>query len=146
MSRFNSPPQAAGAGFTNVTYQASPADPTATTSATEKMMGLAGTITPGGTKLDIDIEGIIASSGNQAWTLQIRYGTGTAPTNGAAVIGTAAGTKIGMTATITCPFALNAIISGLTPGTAYWIDVAFSIAGGSTLTPTKINIAAHDLP
>jgi hypothetical protein len=58
-------------------------------------------------------------------TLSLRYGTGTAPTNGSA----AAGTEISKVSpnfastTVLFPFALQGIVSGLSVGTTYWIDI-----------------------
>jgi hypothetical protein len=73
-----------------------------------------------------------ATAGNGLGNLQIRYGTGTIPQNGAAATGTAVGAAVsagisnanGATFVDRRPFALTAAISGLTVGTQYWLDVS----------------------
>ncbi len=111
---------------------ATPADPTGTTNTTGLMAGLAATITPAFSgRVNIEVVGNGTNSGataGQGVKAQIRYGTGTAPTNAAALTGTTSGSMV----TVTLERAtadLNAIAlvgqaSGLTLGTAYWIDVA----------------------
>jgi hypothetical protein len=65
---------------------------------------------------------------------QIRYGTGTAPSNGAAAAGTAIGSDMATESTIASalvPVSQSAIITGLTPGTAYWFDIVQQASVGS---------------
>lgn len=109
-------------------YQAQPSNPTGTTSTTGVMMGLAGTITPNATGVvAFDIVGACTNSSTFATsTMQIRYGTGAAPTNGGALTGTAIGAAVANSAcnaTNLSAFALSATVSGLTLGTAYWFDI-----------------------
>lgn len=121
---------------------------TGTTSTTGLMMGLAGSITPtsSGTIL-ITISGTISNSKNgDASKVQLYTGTGAAPGNGVALTGTAQGTQ--ETATIPAtngdePFCVNALVTGLTLNTAYWIDlgVASSAASG-TASVSKVAIVA----
>src|SRR6185503_7947405 len=75
--------------------QSNPSDPSTTTSTTGVMMGLGSstTITPNTTGVIMivvtgDIDNSAAGDGSQ---VQIRYGTGTPPINGAALTGTGAG-------------------------------------------------------
>ena len=82
----------------NATAQSTPADPTGTTDTTGKMMGLAGAITPTYTgRLLIIVSGNLtnttAAAGDGA-KAQIRYGTGSAPSNGDALTGTAVGNQV----------------------------------------------------
>lgn len=132
-------------------YQATPADPTSTISAIGVMMGLAGAITPANSgKIQIIISGNISNgiSGSGAKT-QIRYGTSTAPVNGAALTGTAIGNisqlvnpllalLVPGSGNATC----NAIVSGLTVGTPYWIDLSLArmTSGIASLTGISISI------
>lgn len=104
------------------------------------MMGLgsAARFTPNSTgKIEINLTceaGVAGASTNV--TAGPRYGTMTAPTNGAAVTGTRFG--LGADALIRPPtsstvsmFACTDVITGLTPGTAYWFDVAIGTSNPS---------------
>jgi hypothetical protein len=111
-----------------------PANPAGTTSQSPSfvMAGLALAITPQVTgKLKILISGGAGTSGAAAAVaIQGRYGTGPPPANG----GMPAGTAFGQTQTVrafaaaswSSVFMVADIVSGLTPGTAYWVDLAFS--------------------
>ena len=116
-----------------------PADPTGTTSSTGVMMGLAGSITPSKTGMvKIEITGTEGNSSNTKTTItQIRYGTGTAPTNGAALTGTTAGastTYILSSSAERSGLVNQAFISGLTVGTTYWIDLSVAAQSGPANT------------
>lgn len=135
-------------------YQDTPADPSTTTNGTGVMMGLAGAIKPMKSgKVMIIVSGNIDNNtiGDGAQT-QIRYGTGTAPTNGAALTGTA----VGGLAKINNPllallvagsgnFTCNAIVSGLTLGTTYWIDQSLARITGGTARLTNISLSVVEL-
>ncbi len=72
----------------------------------------------------------------------LRYGTGTAPVNGAALSGTTLGQIVIVTPTNVTrfPTCLSGIMTGLIVGTAYWIDLGLvSGGGGSTATLQDIN-------
>lgn len=134
--------------------QSTPADPSTTTSATGVMMGLAASITPVVTgRLMIAISGTIDNNtlGDGA-QVQIRYGTGTAPTNGASLTGTTAGglvkqinASLALLVPGAGPFALNAIVTGLTLSTAVWIDVSLARITGGTARVRDISISAVEL-
>lgn len=132
------------------TYQASPSNPTGTADTTGKMMGLAGTITPATTgKILVIISGDI-SNGTilDGGKVQIRMGTGTAPANGDALTGTAYGGLVRSNTAVAgefLPFSLNAIVSGLTLSTAYWIDVGLAAITGGTASVADISISAIEL-
>jgi hypothetical protein len=92
-----------------------------------------------------DIDNGTASDGAQ---VQIRYGTGTAPTNAAILTGTTVGSLIKMVsnnATNRMPFHCNAIVSGLTVGTAYWIDLSLAAITGGTARIRDVSISAIEL-
>lgn len=117
----------------------SPSNPSGTTSTTGVMMGLNQLITPLITgKVMVIISGCMKNTTNTDGTqTQIRYGTGTAPTNGASLTGTTAGGLVhydnpaGLT--IHVPVTVQAIVSGLTIGTPYWFDLSLaSITGGTS--------------
>jgi hypothetical protein len=132
-------------------YQATPTNPTGTTNTTGLMMGLAGTITPAtsGRVLFI-ISGNLQNSGTSIGNgakAQIRYGTGSAPANAGALTGNAVGTVISSvnestTANTVQPFSCNAVVTGLTPGTAYWIDITLAAIVAGTAAATNISISA----
>lgn len=130
-------PAPAAAGFT-------PADPTDTASTSPVCMGLGATckLTPVASgKVLVTVTGQAQSLTAAAnITVGCRYGTGTAPANGAADTGTRFGAvadpvvKPGATG-ISVPFAFTGLLS-LTPGTAYWLDIA--AATGTTADHAKI--------
>jgi hypothetical protein len=124
-----------------------PADPTGTTSGSLVMMGMgtACTFTPGATGI---VPATITAAVHCTGTAEpmyscARYGTGTAPTNGAA----ATGTKFGVgadteyfttstSASEATPVTFQQVLS-LTPGTAYWFDLALAssnVAGTAVTT------------
>lgn len=91
------------------------------------MLGMGLSITPTSTGVVVvNITSNSTSLTNCRAILQIRYGTGSAPANEAGVVGTTAGgTVTESPSAIGC--ALTARISGLTVGTAYWIDVSITL-------------------
>ncbi len=67
--------------------------------------------------------------------MQVNYGTGTSPTAGSAVSGTQASPVASMTAAVASTneaITLFAVVTGLSVGTAYWIDVAFAAVTAGT--------------
>lgn len=131
---------------------AAPTAPASTTAFT--MQGLAGSITPATTgNVILTINGVAESNTNTSGDgiqFQISYGTGAAPTNAAALTGTQAGSVLvyvnasAVTAgNVAVPFSLTAVVTGLTPATAYWIDLAAkSVATISSGKLANINISA----
>jgi hypothetical protein len=136
------------------TSQSSPANPTGTTNTTGLMMGLAGSITPAFSgRIFVSISGSIGSNtttaGRGAKT-QIRFGTGSAPANAAALTGTAVGSleqwlSFGTTANIKSPFCCTAVITALTLGTAYWLDLGLAAITGDTAVVTDLSISAFEI-
>ena len=111
-----------------------------TVSTSGVMAGLNTIINPNTSgRLLIVVNGSILSSvaGQFGSVVSVRYGTGTAPAHGAAPTGTicSTGSATGHSASANyrLPFSMVAIVTGLTPGTNYWIDVAY---GSSSATST----------
>jgi hypothetical protein len=118
--------------------------PTGTSSASGVMMGLGSSfaLTPlatsgsGRVRIMITGWGTNSTSGANA-QIGLRYGTGSAPANGAAVTGTAifSTQDILLTAPIAgspaVPYALIAEVTGLTAGTAYWFDIVLTASSGA---------------
>ena len=142
--------QAAPAGFT-------PANPTATTSQapTLVMMGLGTTCayTPLGSGLVlVNVTGFgTTATAVQSVGIGGRYGTGTAPANGATLTGTRFG---GVGDGQIRPgafnnsesFALTALLT-LTPSTAYWFDIAISTgATADAASITNVSMTLVELP
>jgi hypothetical protein len=140
-------------------YQAQPSNPTAPASTSAyTMQGLAGSITPVTSgKILVMISGTVANSSTTAKTgikYQLSYGTGSAPANAAALTGTQVGNPQSWTnpstasaaADVAVPFSIHAVISGLTIGTAYWIDLAAeAVTTASTGSLTNISISVIEL-
>jgi hypothetical protein len=131
----------------NATLQTGSGSPTGTTSGTGVMCGLgsliSSVITPviSGNILAF-VNGALnnntAGGGAQA---QIRWGTGSVPANGAALTGTAVGVNAQRAGAAwgsnqTCPYSVNALITGLTLGTQIWIDIGQSAVVGGTMNLT----------
>jgi hypothetical protein len=131
--------------------QSTPAAPTGTTNTTGLMMGLAAAITPNKSgDLLIVISGTIfnATAIADGGKVQIRYGTGTAPVNAAALTGTAVGGQPQFIASTTAEksiFSVNAIVTGLTTGVAYWVDLALAAITGGTANLSDISISIVEL-
>jgi hypothetical protein len=109
-----------------------------TTSTTAVMAGAGLTFTPkkGSGIVKVALAAVVsnatASDGVKA---QIAYGTGSAPAAGAAATGTAVGdastfTSAAANAAGTIP--LTVVITGLTPGVTYWIDLQVAAVTGGT--------------
>ena len=135
-------------------YQATPSNPTGSTSSAGLMMGLAGALTPNTTGVvEVTISGSSQNSSSHTNAIQIRYGTGTAPTNGAAATGTVIGGVVNIapiaitgSANGNCPFSLQGILTGLTISTAYWFDVLLqSTDNSSTATVTGLSVSIREL-
>lgn len=138
-------------GFNGATLQASPGNPTGTTSTSGVMMGLGTSchITPAfSTRVLMHVQGQMSNTttGISA-NVSLRFGTGTAPVNGAAPSGSALTTGIASgvnPANYAVPFNIGGIAGGLTPGTAVWIDVVL-LAGANTAAISNISCYALEL-
>jgi len=137
-------------GIPAAPFGSTPNGPTGTASTTLVMSGLGSTwtYTPASSgNLLITIAGsVTTATGAVLATFGARYGTGTAPVNGAAVTGTRFGTVNDQGATPvaageTVAFAQTAVLS-LTPGTAYWFDLALKTSNSSdTASFTTLSIS-----
>lgn len=137
-----------------VALSRTPTNPTALASASLLMAGLgvqtaACRIVAGGTgRLVVMITGdLVADANGRTSATQISYGTGTAPANAAAVAGTQTGGSlawVSLTAQLTRPFAISTLITGLTAGTDYWLDLAGSSSAG-TIQYTNLNLLAFEV-
>jgi hypothetical protein len=114
------------------------------------MAGLAVTYTPSTTGriiilVSLNMVNNTSGDGTQA---QIRYGTGTAPANGAALTGTAVGSLLksrASAASANTPATLVALVTGLAVGTQVWIDVSQAAITGGTASLTGIYILIMEL-
>jgi hypothetical protein len=130
----------------NASHQSQPADPTGTTSTIQKMMGLAGSITPATTgKVLFIISGTWNNTGSVGQNIIMRYGTGTPPANGAAVTGNAIGSNLSLGAVlVVISFTNQAIVTGLSVGTAYWFDLAINTVVNGTASVYTIMMSAAE--
>lgn len=140
---------ALGGSYAPARSAVSPTNPTGTTNTTGVMMGFGSTatITPVTSgKVFIHVNGQInQTTAGDGCVLQIRYGTGAAPANGAALTGTTAGSSPGFVSGSNAnvvPYSLAAYITGLTLSTAVWIDVSVQVVTGGTCTPLANTIIA----
>lgn len=125
-----------------------PSNPTGTASTTLVMAGLAGSFTPAtsGNMFLATSWTSSNSAGSDGCAARLAYGTGTAPTNGAAQTGT----LVGGAATITTSSVANQFqagsnvgyVTGLTVSTAYWYDLAFEAITGGTCSLANITLNA----
>jgi hypothetical protein len=114
------------------------------------MMGAGGTITPVlSTRVIVTISGQMANAtAGDGATIDIRYGTGTAPVNGAAVIGTLVGiaqTATSVTAAQKSGFSISYPITGLIVGTTYWFDISLMAITGGTATIAGVTAFAREV-
>lgn len=89
-------------------------------------------ITPQTSKLDVTIDGSIIVTAGATGTMGLRYGTGSGPANGAAASGTLVGSAVSIITNGYQPeFSVRRIITGLTPGTPVWVDLALQSTSGN---------------
>ena len=111
------------------------------------MMGLAGSITPinATPRVIIIITGVIQVDAAMTGQIQIRYGIAPVPSNQGAVVGTSVGAAKnikGSTGTGKQGFALCGVVSGLTSGVPYWIDVGLARVTGTSAAIFDVDIVA----
>ena len=102
-------------------------NPTAMTGAAELMMGLGGAITPrksGNILIVVSGEFISVDTLDETF-LNLRTGTGAAPSNGGGATGFIqhSNKRVASSTTLRIPFSFNCIVSSLAIGTPYWIDL-----------------------
>lgn len=132
-----------------IVSQSTPANPTGTTDLTGKMMGLALAVTPALTgNVKLTISGSMANNTiNDGAAAQSRYGTGSAPANGDALTGTAAGAVKTFTSLIAADrhgFTCVVYLTGLTLGTAYWVDLSLKAITGGTANLFDLDMVAEE--
>jgi len=138
--------------ITGQTYQAT-ASTVTTTSLSGVMGGFSSIITPraSGNILIIICGDLTNNSNGRGSKVQIRTGTGTAPTNGSVLTGTGRGSSIRMnnsgnaTTDMIIPFSTNAVVTGLILGTTYWIDLSYASIGGGTTTLADVSISVIEI-
>jgi hypothetical protein len=125
-----------------------PANPTGTSDGTGLMMGIGATcaFTPTVSgSVAVWVTGNVTTDTNGSGSqMQIRYGTGAAPANGAALSGTTSGSLIAQSCTAANEleaFMLLGNITGLVIGTAHWIDLRLSNSSAGAEVSTLSNIS-----
>jgi hypothetical protein len=76
------------------------------------------------------LNGSFYNSSTGGVTVRLRWGTGTAPIHGAALVGTTVGTFVNYSVSVSgnrIPCAVSGIVTGLVPGTTYWLDASYGI-------------------
>lgn len=138
---------------TFATLQASLSTPPATTNTNVIMAGLGSTckITPVfSTRVHLDFQGTLNNAtAGAVMTVQARFGTGTAPLQNAAAVGTTIGSLIqgSISSTApnpTLPFRAGGLITGLTPGTAYWFDLSYAAPTTGNTTIGQLSCDAFE--
>lgn len=128
------------------------AAPTGTTSTTGVMVGLA---CPLAVRLSNAVRFTVSgqmsnNTASDGGNVQLRYGTGTAPVNGAALTGTAVGLGVGYlpptgTSGMLSPFSQNFVVTGLTSGLNYWYDISEAAGIGGTVSLANVQITAQEI-
>lgn len=115
----------------------------------DKMFGLAGTITPvkSGKFLIMYSAEYTSDTTASDTTFTLRTGTGSAPANGAASAGTARQiiNRRASSTTLRIPISSSTIVSPLTPGTAYWIDISAHNGAAGTVTLFNVVITTIEI-
>ena len=147
-----------GGTVTHATFNGLTATPTGPSSSSAfTMQGLAGAITPASS--GIVLVSVTATANTNATGLgagiqcKIYFGTGTAPTNGAALAGTQVGSTVKYTNPIAgttavdnnVPMSLSYVLTGLTPSTAYWVDLACEGILSTTAQLLQVNVSLGEL-
>ena len=121
------------------------------TQTTVKMAGIAGSITPVATGVihfTISGDATNATAIADGAQVQASYGTGSAPTSASAVTGTQCGGLQKYVASTTAgkaPFSVNCVVTGLTLGTAYWLDLTLAQITGGTASISDISVSAFEI-
>ena len=115
--------------------------PAGTTSTTLVMAGYGQTFTPSktGRVLIILLTNVNNNTAGDSVQAVLSYGSGTPPAANSALAGTQVGSSTDVTSAVANAanaITLAAVITGLTVGTTYWVDAAYSAVGGGTATIT----------
>lgn len=123
---------------------------TTSTAQVHAGLGSSWTFTPATTGNVLLLAQCLASSSTvDGYGMQIRYGTGAAPAQGAAATGTAVGIGSivsvapggGDQSTLNCSY----FLSGLTVGTTYWADLGVYAITGGTATFAAADVKAIEI-
>lgn len=152
-------PAGGGGGGPVVSLQTTTQNPAATASTSGVMMGLGlaaspAVITPVTTgKVFVTVTGyMFNNTAGGTVSASLMYGTGTAPANGVAPVGTPIGSitnriGAGWGANMGTPFSLTGMIGGLALGTPVWLDlVVAAVAGGGNAQVANVTVAAFEVP
>lgn len=134
----------------NQVVQSQPSNPAGTASATFVMMGLAVLFTPKKTgRIKITAQMLMGNSTTaDGSTVIISTGTGSAPVNGAASTGNAAGlaqTWTSLTGVLNVGVLIVALVTGLVVGTQIWVDLQLKAVTGGTSTLLAINLVIEEV-
>lgn len=128
------------------------ATPGSTSNRTGVMMGLAGSITPNNSGVVYaTLSGnIYNTTANDGSSIVLRYGTGTAPTNGAALTGATIGSIQSSTqpsggGAFLSPVCIPSLVSGLALGTAVWFDASLAAVSAGTAGLSSAIISIYEL-
>lgn len=152
-------PAGAAAPSSTVVSIVAPSNPTGTASTSSVYMGLGRSpysflITPSSSgKVFVTIIGnMVNSVAGGGVAAGAAYGTGVAPANGGpnntgtSFTGAIFRTGAAWGANQATPFAMSGALSGLTPGTPIWVDIAIQAMSGGTAALTGLSFAAFTLP
>ncbi len=130
-----------------------PLNPTGVVGATFKMMGMGTTFTftpTVSTKCLLTLQGNLSANAVATTTIKPVYGTGAAPANQAAASGTVfpGTTSFSFTsasANYSGCFCVVGLITGLAPGTAYWVDAQLANGGAGTASCGGVSFVAQEI-
>lgn len=131
--------------------QTLPSNPTGTTSGTFVQMGFAISFTPKMTgKIKISMQADLTNNTiNDGCAMEITYGTGTAPINGAAQTGTVVGNYCKMSTDIAAnafvPGMCIGYVTGLNLATAIWVDAAVAAITGGTAAIQQVTVIVEEI-
>lgn len=98
------------------------------------------------TRVFVEITGEMSETSGGTMGVTARYGTGTAPANGAAAAGIAIGSTVSVngsgTTGVSAGFKVGGLITGLTVGTAIWFDGLVTSSSGSL---SSVTCRAHEV-
>jgi hypothetical protein len=133
------------------------ASPSAITASTQEMLGCGSTFTltpksSGNVMVLMFTSFTFSTASSPNVQVNSKYGTGTAPSNGASATGTSFGTswsgypnstqynEVGI-----FPYVTLAKITGLTVNTSYWFDIACTTGTSATITPAEVYCEAWEI-
>lgn len=142
--------QATKGGETFKTTNLNPTGATSTSALVQMGLGTTCTITPSyGNRVFVQFTGAISNdNASKGGVVLASYGTGTAPGNNSAATGTQIGGQqrfIGGAAAQLFPFNAGGLLTGLTPGTAYWLDLQVMVLTGGTVAVSVVGCTAYEL-